>query len=92
MKKKKKKRGKGKVPLGSLLAEPVTSVTSFSKPLGARLWHYAAELHSLSVTYPWCGSALTNTTDNLPSKTFACFCTIHHTQPYKTLSPNGFHK
>ena len=33
-------------------------------PLGARLWHYAAELRTLSVTYPLCGSALTDTTDN----------------------------
>ena len=33
-------------------------------PLGARFWHYAAELHTLSVTYPVCGLALTNTTDN----------------------------
>ena len=34
-------------------------------PLGARLWHYAAELRTLSVTYPLCGSALTNATENL---------------------------
>ena len=30
----------------------------------ARLWHYAAELRTLSVTYHLCGSALTDTTDN----------------------------
>ena len=36
-------------------------------PLRARLWHYAAELRTLSVTYPLCGSALTDTADN-PSK------------------------
>ena len=33
-------------------------------PLGARLWHYAAELRNLSVTYPLCGSALTDTMNN----------------------------
>ena len=27
-------------------------------------WHYAVELRALSVTYPLCGSALTDTTDN----------------------------
>ena len=32
---------------------------------GAKLWHYAVELHTLSVTYPLCGLALTNTTYNL---------------------------
>ena len=32
---------------------------------GAKLWHYAAELHSVSVTYLLCGSAPTDTTDNL---------------------------
>ena len=31
---------------------------------GAKLWHYAAELLTLSVTYPLCGLDLTNTTDN----------------------------
>ena len=36
---------------------------------GARLWHYAAELHTLLVTYPLCGSALTDIiTDNLSEK------------------------
>ena len=39
-------------------------MTSFSTPLEARLGHYAAELRTLSVTYPLCGSALTNTMDN----------------------------
>ena len=34
-------------------------------PLGARLWYYAAELCTLSVEYPLCSSALTNTTDNM---------------------------
>ena len=36
-------------------------------PLGAKPWHYAAELRTLSVTdtYPFCGSALTDTTDIL---------------------------
>ena len=58
-------------------------------PLGARLWHYAAELRTLSGTYPLCGSALTNTTDILsemcPLKLtdFARLRTIDHTQSYK---------
>ena len=55
--------------------------------LGARLWHYAAELRTSSVTNPLCGSALTDTTDNpseiCPLKLTACFCTIDHTQSYK---------
>ena len=33
-------------------------------PLGARLWHYAAEPRTLSITYLLCGLAITNTTDN----------------------------
>ena len=32
---------------------------------GAKLWHYAAELRTLSVTNTLCGLAFTNTTDNL---------------------------
>ena len=76
-------KGKGRVPLGCLSAEPVTLVTRFSMPLGTMLWHYAAELRTLSVIYPLCGSALTNTTDNLsemcPLK-LTHFCTIDHTQ------------
>ena len=35
---------------------------------GAKLWHYAVQLRTLSVAYPLCCSALTNTTDN-PSET-----------------------
>ena len=31
----------------------------------AKLWHYAAVLCTLSVIYPLCGLALTNTTDKL---------------------------
>ena len=30
----------------------------------SQVWHYGTELRTLSVTYPLCGSALTNTTDN----------------------------
>ena len=58
-------------------------------PLVARLWHYAAELRTLSVTYPLCGSALTDTTDNpsemcpLKLTDFCLFFTIDHTQSYK---------
>ena len=32
---------------------------------GAKLWHNATELRTLSVIYPWCGLTLTKTTDNL---------------------------
>ena len=39
------------------------SVQIFHAP-DAKLWHYAAELRTLSATYPLCGLALTNTTDN----------------------------
>ena len=52
-------------------------------PLGASLWHYVAELRTLSVTYPLCGSALTNTTDNpsemclLKLTDFCLFCQSH---------------
>ena len=56
--------GKAKVPPGCLLAELVTSLARFSMLLGARLWHYASEHRTLSVIYPLCGSALTDTTDN----------------------------
>ena len=64
-------------------------------PLGARLWHYDAELRTLSVTYSLCGLALTNTMDILSemchTKTFACFCTIDHAQSYKgRLFPQWF--
>ena len=58
-------------------------------PLGARLWYYAAELRTLSVTYPLCGPALTDTMDNpsemcpLKLTDFCLFCTIDHTQSYK---------
>ena len=53
---------------------------------GAKLWHYATELCTLSVTYPLYGLALTNTTHN-PSE--MCHLqpvfvnTINHTQSYK---------
>ena len=58
-------------------------------PPGARLWHYAAELHTLSVTYPLCGLALTDTTDNLSEmcqtklRDFDLFFSINHTKSYK---------
>ena len=57
----------------------------------AKHWHYAAELCTLSVTYPLCGSAITNTTNNpsemcpLKLTDFCLFCTIDHTQSYKDL-------
>ena len=67
---------------------------------GARLWHYAAELHTLSGPYPLCGSALTNTTDNpfemCPLK-LTDFClffvpSMIHNLTRAAYSPNGFHK
>ena len=57
-------------------------------PLGARLWHYAAELRTLSVTYLLCGSALTDTTNN-PSEMcplkLTDFCLFLYHQYYTTL-------
>ena len=56
---------------------------------GAKLWHYAAELRTLSVTYPLCGLTLTNTTDNqsemcpLKLTDICLFCSIDHAQSYK---------
>ena len=75
-------------------------MTRFSMPLGARLWHYAAELRTLSVTYPLCGSALTDTTDNpsemCPQKTYRLLPVfvplIIHNLTRAVYSPNGFHK
>ena len=55
----------------------------------AKLWLYEPELCTLSVTYPLCGTALTNTMDNpsemcqLKLTDFCLFCTIDHTQSYK---------
>ena len=40
----------------------------FPCPWSQAYWHYAAELRTLSFTYPLCGLVLTNTTDN-PSET-----------------------
>ena len=70
-------------------------------PLGARLWLYADELRTLSVAYPLCGSALTDTTYNLsemgPLK-LTDFCLFMFHQSYTILqglraySPNSFHK
>ena len=57
--------------------------------LEAKHRHNAAELRTLSVTYPLHGSALTNPTDNpsdmcpLKLTDFCLFCTIDHTQSYK---------
>ena len=50
------------------MVKPVIQVARYSVPPTAKDWHYAAELRTLSVTYPLCGSALTDTdTDNLPN-------------------------
>ena len=57
---------KGEVPPGCLnfcKAGHLDDQTSHA-PL-AKLWLYATELDTLSVVYPWCGSALTDTTGNL---------------------------
>ena len=54
-------------------------------PLGARLWHYAAELCTLSVKYPLCGSALTDAMGNLSeicALKLADFCLILYHQSY----------
>ena len=56
---------------------------------GVKLWHFAAELLILSVTYPLCAFALNNTMDNLSEVCalkltyFVCFCTIDYTQSYR---------
>ena len=68
--------------------------------LGGKPWHYTTELRILSVTYPFCGSALTDTTDKLsemcPTKLtdFFLFRTIDHTQSYTMAadSLNGLFK
>ena len=67
--------------------------------LEGSFWHCATELDSLSVANSLCGSALTNTTDNLfemcqlKLTDFCLFCTIDHTQPCKAHTfPNGFNK
>ena len=54
---------KGKVLPECLLAEPVTLNDQIFHASGARLGHYAAELRTLSVTYPLCGTALIKTTE-----------------------------
>ena len=66
----------------------------------SQAWHYAAELRTLSVTYPLCGSALTDTTDNpsemCPLKTYRLLPVfvplIIHNLTRAAYSPNGFHK
>ena len=79
---------KGKVTPGCLLAERVTQVTRFSMPPKARLWRHATELRTLSVAYPLCGSALTNTKDN-PSEKWPLkltdFCLLLYHQLYSIL-------
>ena len=55
--------------------------TQICHDLGAKLWHYAAELHTLSDTYPLCGLALTNTMDDQSEMcplTLADFCLFHY--------------
>ena len=57
-------------------------------PSGARLWHYAAELRTLSVTYPLYGLAPTNVKDN-PSEIcplkLTDFCLFLYHQSYTIL-------
>ena len=69
-------------------------------PLGAKLSHIAAELRTLLVTYPLCGSALIDTTENLSEMCpleLTDFCLFLYHQSYNNLtrsvySPNGCHK
>ena len=69
-------------------------------PLAPSFWHYADELSTLSVTYPLCGLALTNTMENLsemcPLKLtdiLPVFVpSIIHNLAKAAYSPNGFHK
>ena len=60
---------------------------------GAKHCHYAPELRTLSITYPFCGSAHTDTTDNLlemcPLKLIAPW-SIHYLTRFR-YSPNGIH-
>ena len=69
-------------------------------PLEPGFWHYAAELCTLSVTYPLCGLALTNTTDILSEiflQKLTDFYLFWYHRSYTILrtkaaySPNGFH-
>ena len=50
---------------------------------GAKFWHYAAELHTISVTYPLCGSAL-NLPEMCPLK-LTDFCLFLYHQSYTIL-------
>ena len=100
-------KGKETLPLGCLLAELVIQATRLSMPPEQSLWYIAAELRTLSVMNPLCGSAPTDTfTDNSVSKCptkladilirrNARFSTNNHTVHNLTgavYSPNGFHK
>ena len=92
-------KGKGKVPPGCLLVEPVTHVTRFSIPLGAKPWLSStlSQLHTLCVVQllprPWI-IFLRCAPTNL--HTFFCLlCTFNHTQSYRAayiIIPNSFHK
>ena len=62
-------KGKRKVPPGCLFGGAGHLCHQIFHAPGARLWHYATELRTLSVTYPLCCSALTDSTDN-PSEMF----------------------
>ena len=74
---------KGKVPPGCLFGRAGHLCDHIFHAPGAKLWHHAAELRTLLITYPLCGLALTNTTDDpsemCPLKLFS----IDHTQSYK---------
>ena len=63
--------------------------------------NFAAELHTLSITYSFCGSAHTDTTDNLSEKCteiyshpvkMPVFLSIVHSLTGAAYSPRGFHK
>ena len=86
-----KPMSKSRVRLGLFCKFHTSTFSSLFQTFNARFFaYYATELPTLSVTYPLCGSAVTDTKDN-PSEMFPLkltdFClflyTIDHTQSYK---------
>ena len=94
-------KGRGKVPPGFIIFGGAGHLIDqiFHAP-GAKLWHYAAELCTFSVTYPLCGSTLTNTTDNQPEMCplkLTDFCLFLYHWSYTIfqgplIPPHDFHK
>ena len=58
---------------------------------GVKSWHYTAQLSTLSVAYPFCGSALTDTSDNLSELCTVKLIGIHY-HPAKILIPVLYHQ